>query len=103
MSHAGHVGLLALIFVFGASTAILHFERLPESNIRTAGDAIWWAVATITTVGYGDRYPVTAEGRVVTATLMVPASACSHSPRRAAALRDEIASLRKSIESRVVT
>jgi voltage-gated potassium channel len=63
--------LLALMLIFFASTAVLHFEVHPDSNIHTAEDAIWWSVATITTVGYGDRYPVTTEGRVVAALLMV--------------------------------
>ena len=40
-------------------------------NIKTFGDALWWAVTTITTVGYGDRYPVTAAGRGIAALLMV--------------------------------
>ena len=62
--------LLALILVIGSSTVILHFETLPESNIHTADDAMWWAFATITTVGYGDRYPVSGEGRFVAALLM---------------------------------
>ncbi|HEX2836106.1 MAG TPA: potassium channel family protein [Thermoanaerobaculia bacterium] len=48
----------------------VRFEDKPESNIRTADDAVWWAFATITTVGYGDRYPVSTEGRFVAAMLM---------------------------------
>jgi voltage-gated potassium channel len=43
----------------------------PESNIKTFGDALWWAVSTVTTVGYGDRYPTTTEGRVVAFILML--------------------------------
>jgi voltage-gated potassium channel len=43
----------------------------PTANIKTAEDAVWWSVATITTVGYGDKYPVTAEGRVLAMMLMV--------------------------------
>lgn len=62
--------LLALLLLIGSSTAILHFENLPESNIRTANDAIWWAFSTITTVGYGDRFPVSPEGRFVAVLLM---------------------------------
>jgi voltage-gated potassium channel len=62
--------LLAILLVIFCSTAILHFETAPESNIKTAEDAIWWAFATITTVGYGDRFPVTSEGRFVAALLM---------------------------------
>lgn len=56
--------------IFG-SISILQFETAPESNIKTAEDAIWWAFVTITTVGYGDRYPVTTEGRIIAAFLMI--------------------------------
>lgn len=62
--------LLALVLITASSTAILHFEVAENSNIRTADNAIWWAFATITTVGYGEYYPVTPEGRVVAAILM---------------------------------
>ena len=62
--------LVSLLLAVFASLAILQFETDPESNIKTAGDALWWAFATITTVGYGDRYPVTLEGRLVASVLM---------------------------------
>jgi voltage-gated potassium channel len=42
-----------------------------RANITTFGDALWWAVSTITTVGYGDRYPVTAAGRAIGIVLMI--------------------------------
>lgn len=55
-----------------AALAVLDAERSdPEANIATFGDALWWAIATMTTVGYGDQYPVTSTGRVVAAGLMV--------------------------------
>jgi voltage-gated potassium channel len=57
---------------FIASLAVLDAERdVPDASITTFGDAVWWTLTTISTVGYGDRYPVTFEGRVVAATLMV--------------------------------
>jgi voltage-gated potassium channel len=52
------------------SSACLHFETDSESNIKTAEDALWWAFATITTVGYGDGYRVTWEGRLIATILM---------------------------------
>ena len=52
--------------------AILDAERdAAGANITTFGDALWWAATTVMTVGYGDRYPVTTEGRFVAVTLMV--------------------------------
>lgn len=66
--------VVAAIFVIAgiASLAILDAERgNPDANIRSFGDATWWAIATVTTVGYGDHYPTTTEGRYVAIGLMV--------------------------------
>lgn len=68
MVAAALVSVLMLLF---GSIAILQFEHGPESNIHGPQDALWWSIVTLTTVGYGDRYPVTPEGRVVAAMLMV--------------------------------
>ena len=51
---------------------VLYFEhQAPDGNIRSAGDVLWWAMTTVTTVGYGDRFPVTIEGRIAGAVLMI--------------------------------
>jgi voltage-gated potassium channel len=77
LRHRTQNALLAVLLVltvvlFSGSIAALHFEAAHEDgNIRTAGDALWWAITTVTTVGYGDFYPVTFEGRVVAVVLMV--------------------------------
>ncbi|OLT10932.1 ion transporter [Pseudonocardia sp. CNS-139] len=65
---AGSVALVGFV----AALAVLDAERdAPEASITTFGEALWWTITTITTVGYGDRYPVTFEGRMVAASLMV--------------------------------
>lgn len=64
------VVLLSLLLMVLASASVLHFETVPESNIKSADDALWWAYATLSTVGYGDRVPVTWEGRLIGALLM---------------------------------
>ena len=53
------------------SIAILAVETAPDSNILTAEDSLWWAITTISTVGYGDLYPVTGAGRLIGGVLMV--------------------------------
>jgi voltage-gated potassium channel len=61
------VGLLFL----GAWLVLLFENHAKGSNIHTYGDAIWWSVVTVTTVGYGDRFPVTPGGRGVAVVLMM--------------------------------
>ncbi|MDQ3281558.1 MAG: ion transporter [Acidobacteriota bacterium] len=110
--------LLALFLIIGCSAAILRFEDSPDSNIKTADDAIWWAFTTITTVGYGDRYPVSGEGRFIAALLMTAgvglfgafsaalaawflAPEEEETNAELAALRRDIAALRQLIEERL--
>lgn len=64
------VSIIAFLMLVFSAVAILQVEDDPTSNIKTAEDAIWWAYVTITTVGYGDKYPITTEGRIIAAILM---------------------------------
>jgi voltage-gated potassium channel len=57
--------------VIGSWLVLLFEKQAKGSNIHNLPDALWWAIVTVTTVGYGDRYPVTEGGRVVAAILML--------------------------------
>lgn len=59
-----------LLIIF-ATISIMQFEVLPDCNIKNGYDAIWWAICTITTVGYGDKFPITDGGRIVSTLLMI--------------------------------
>lgn len=64
-------GTAIMAVVLGALAVLDAEQDAPGANIRTAGDALWWACTTVFTVGYGDRYPVTTTGRVVAVALML--------------------------------
>jgi voltage-gated potassium channel len=63
--------LFTVLLLTVCSIAILQVEPAAGGNIATAEDALWWALVTMTTVGYGDLYPITTEGRLVAAVLMI--------------------------------
>ena len=55
-----------------AAIAMLDVEQdASGANITSFGDALWWSATTVTTVGYGDRFPVTSEGRLIAVALMI--------------------------------
>nr|WP_298378949.1 ion transporter [uncultured Halomonas sp.] len=60
-----------LLVAFGSMTILLVESPNPDSPIDTAEEALWWAFVTVTTVGYGDYYPITTLGRVVAVLLMI--------------------------------
>jgi voltage-gated potassium channel len=67
-----YVSGATVLVVGSAGLAVLDAERgHPGANINNYGDALWWAMTTIATVGYGDRYPITGQGRFVAAGLML--------------------------------
>jgi voltage-gated potassium channel len=64
------IAAAATLFV-GAWLVLLFEENAKGSNIHSYPDALWWAIVTVTTVGYGDRYPTTEGGRIVAVVLML--------------------------------
>ncbi|MEU4660164.1 potassium channel family protein [Micromonospora chalcea] len=122
-----YVSATTVLLVVVSALAVLDAERdAPDASITSFADALWWAAVTITTVGYGDLFPVTAAGRLVAlglmvggigligfvtgslATWIVERVADRNRPEPAtaadvAALRDEIAALRAQLELRSAT
>jgi voltage-gated potassium channel len=119
------ITVLAVFLVLTVSTILMIQveSRSADANITTGGDALWWSFATITTVGYGDQFPVTALGRMVAvvvmfagvgiigslasilASVLVPTSATDDTPiaddgsmaRELTAMREEISALRREL------
>ena len=64
--------LAAMIVLVVTSVMVLQLEsRSADANITSGGDALWWALVTITTVGYGDFFPVTPAGRITAFFVML--------------------------------
>ncbi|AZL85781.1 ion transporter [Aliivibrio salmonicida] len=64
--------VLMVTLISLGSVFMLVFEgQNPNANIQTAGDAIWWAFVTISTVGYGDHYPITVAGKILAVFIII--------------------------------
>jgi len=65
------VGFITIIVLEIAAAAVLVAESAnPEANIKDGGDALWWAWISVTSVGYGDKYPITTWGRIIGSILV---------------------------------
>ncbi len=65
------IAVTSLTLLGGAAIVYGIEKGAPGGNIKSLPDAIWWAISTVSTVGYGDRFPVTPEGRAVAVVLMI--------------------------------
>jgi voltage-gated potassium channel len=109
--YAAFITLLSsLVVLTVTSVMVLQFEsRAVDANITSGGDALWWALVTITTVGYGDFFPVTAAGRITALFVMLAgvgiigalasilASILVSSPEEARAEGDDDGALRQEL------
>ena len=63
--------LLMLLLTLGSGAILLAEQGKIGTNINTMGDALWWAIVTVSTVGYGDHYPITDLGRIIASVILI--------------------------------
>jgi voltage-gated potassium channel len=95
-------GSFVVMFIYVISLAVYSVERgATHGNIDSFGNAVWWAIVTMATVGYGDYFPVTVEGRILAVFLMIGGVAIvgTASATIVTALNDRAAALRRRHET----
>jgi voltage-gated potassium channel len=66
------LAVTSIFLAFIAAVEVTQVERVaPNGNIKTIGDGLWWALTTVTTVGYGDKYPTTGQGKLIALGIML--------------------------------
>ncbi|HHW87719.1 MAG TPA: two pore domain potassium channel family protein [Chloroflexi bacterium] len=63
--------VVMIVIIIGSILIVLIEAPMPGANIKTGDDAVWWAIVTVSTVGYGDTYPMTPAGRLIGAAMIV--------------------------------